>query len=131
MNADVAVFGSFASWGNICVALLAMGALAKAVVEFSTNAVKRDIKDVERIGVELKHDLKNQSMKTSALEIERTKDVERLVKLEIRQEVIERNLTEIKLAMVSNHRDQMDAQKAWADQLSESIREIRKVAPKG
>ncbi len=56
---DVQTLGAFAG------ALLAMGALAKAIVSFSTKEVKRDIHDVAKSVTDLEHDLKNQSMKLS------------------------------------------------------------------
>jgi biopolymer transport protein ExbB/TolQ len=117
--------------GAFCGAILTMGALAKAIVSLSTKEVKRDIHDVAKSVTDLEHDLKNQSMKTAGLESERTKDVERIVKLELRQENIEKGQAEIKADAARNHRETLDAMTAWAKQFAESIRELRTVSPKG
>jgi hypothetical protein len=88
---------------------------------FSTKEVKRDIQRCGEVGHGFaKHDLKNQSMKTAGLESERTKDVERIVKLELRQEAIEKGQAEIKADATRNHRETLDAMTAWAKQFAES-----------
>jgi esterase/lipase len=87
--------------GGFCGAVLAMGALSKGIVSFSTKDVKRDVTDVERI-----------------------------VKLELRQENIEKGQAEIKADATRNYREVLDAIKTWTEQFSESIREMPSVAPK-
>lgn len=87
------------------------------------DAVNKEVADV-------KHDLKNHETMITAIANNRTADVERIVKLELRQENIEKGQARIEAAMDRNHKDMLDQMKTWADQFSESIREVRHVKPR-
>ena len=94
------------------------------VHQLTHNMVNKDISDI-------KHDLKNNETAILAVAANRTADVERIVKLELRQENIERGQARIEAAMEKNHRETLDTMKGWIEQMSESIREVRNVGPKG
>lgn len=87
------------------------------------DAVNKDISDI-------KHDLKNNETAVLAVAANRTADVERIVKLEIGQQNIEKAMDRIETNLEKNHKETLDQMKSWAEQFSESIREVRKVAPK-
>lgn len=91
--------------------------------KMSHDAIGKDIGDV-------KHDLKNHETMIQAIANNRTADVERIVKLELRQENIEKGQARIETQMEKNHKETLDQMKTWAEQFSESIREVRDVKPR-
>jgi hypothetical protein len=78
---------------------------------------------------EIIHDAKGLKQEIMVVANNRTADVERIVKLEIGQQNIEKGQARIEATMEKNHKETLEQMKAWADQFSESIREVRKVAP--
>jgi hypothetical protein len=84
------------------------------------DAVNREIS-------ELKHDVKNNETNIVAVAANRTADVERIVKLEISQQNMERAMDRIETNMEKNHRETLDTMRDWIEQMTESIREIRNV----
>ncbi|KQN09062.1 hypothetical protein [Sphingomonas sp. Leaf28] len=92
--------------------------------KLSHDAVNKEIGD-------LKHDIKNNETAINVVANNRTSDVERIVKLEIGQQNIEKGQVRIEHTMEKNHKETLDQMKAWADQFAESIREVRNVGPKG
>ena len=93
------------------------------VHKLAHDAVNKDIGDV-------KHDLKNHETMIAAIANNRTNDVERIVKLELRQENIEKGQVRIEMQIEKNHKETLDQMKTWAEQFSESIREVRNVKPR-
>lgn len=93
------------------------------VHKLTHDAVNRDIADI-------KHDLKNNETAVMAVANNRTADVERIVKLEIGQQNIEKAMDRIETNMEKNHKETLDQMKSWAGQFSESIREVRDVKPR-
>lgn len=79
---------------------------------------------------DLKHDLKNNEQNINAVAAHRTSDVERIVKLEMRQENIEKGQARIEASMEKNHADTLAQMRTLFDQVCDSVRELRDVKPK-
>jgi ABC-type nickel/cobalt efflux system permease component RcnA len=87
------------------------------------DAVNKDISDI-------KHDVKHNEAAIIAVAANRTSDVERIVKLEIGQQNIKEALGRVETNIEKNHKETLDTMKGWIEQVTDSIREIRNVAPK-
>ncbi|MCI1143229.1 hypothetical protein MOP88_14410 [Sphingomonas sp. WKB10] len=92
--------------------------------KLSHDAINKEVSDI-------KHDMKNHETMITAVANNRTSDVERIVKLEIGQQNIKESLGRVETNIEKNHKETLDQMKTWAEQFSESIREVRKVTPKG
>lgn len=91
-----------------------------------TIIVKAITRDVARDCADLKHSVKNQTMRIDGLEHQRVSDVERIVKLESALQSVDRSIER-----VERGQDKLDKTiNDRFDVLSESIREIRTVAPR-
>ncbi len=91
--------------------------------KLSHDALNKDISD-------LSHDIKNNSTAIKALEQFRSNDVDRITRLESAMESLKEGQHRMEATMKDNHKEMLAAMDKWAVQFSESIREIRKVAPK-
>lgn len=118
--------------------LVLMVAAVFALIERRMEKRRKDDQELHRhshdainkdIGV-IKHDIKNNETAIQALASNHTSNVERIVKLEIGQQNIEKGQARIEHSMEKNHRETLDQIKAWADQFAESIREVRDVKPR-
>jgi len=128
---------SFEFWTPILAfALLVSGALALfskhitgKFTEFERahkpehDAMKRDM---EAMG----HKLANERQRIDALDRDRQKDVERIVKLETQLHSIEKGQERIEHALEKMAADLGNRIDGWAEQFSTSIREVRNVNPK-
>lgn len=109
---------------------VAIGTISAAfgiIVRAITRDVVRDIVDVRRENSDLKHSLKNQTVRMDAIENQSTAQVERIVKLESAVQSFDKAIERVergqdKLSDMINGR---------FDTLAVSIREIRSVTPKG
>jgi len=91
--------------------------------KLSHDALNKDISD-------LHHDIKNNSTTIKALEQFRSNDVDRITRLESAMESLKEGQHRMETNMKDNHKETLAAIDKWAIQFSDSIREIRQVAPK-
>lgn len=87
------------------------------------DVLDRDIKDIS-------HKLANERQRIEALERSRSQDVERIVKLETQFDSILKSHERVEKAVEKIPEEMGHRMDKWAEQLSQSIREIREVKPK-
>jgi len=76
------------------------------------------------------HDLKGLKQIIETVAAHRTSDVERIVKLEMRQENIEKGQARIEASMEKNHADTLAQMQTLFNQVCDSVRELRDVKPR-
>lgn len=121
--------------GGWATTLIAFATLAALVYNFLMREVKRDIKDTVKDieGIKtlhkteidgVRHSHKNLKAEVAALDHLRTKDVERIIRLETNLANLEKGQERIETRLDTMAEDSADARK----EIIESIRELRKVA---
>lgn len=108
--------GTIAGWGG---AMLTIAGVVALVWKWIAREISRDLADVRRDVDDLKHKVAGERTRITALEHARASDNERFARLETSSLAIERWLERIE----KNQGERFD-------QLAESIREIRVVAPR-
>lgn len=120
--------------GSFLMLVLGLGALlekrGKDKREADKLAHKPEHDAIAKDLAELKHDLKNNETAINAVAAHRTSDVERIVKLEMRQENIEKGQARIEASMAKNHDDTLAQMRTLFDQVCDSVRELRDVKPR-
>lgn len=96
------------------------------LMRYITRDVKRDIDETGKDLGDVKHSLKNQTTRITALEMIRTSDIERIVKLETNLTNLERGQERIEHALEKMEREGKEDRAEIID----SLRELRSVSPK-
>ena len=126
------------NWAPILALIVAVSIVIGLFTKHVTSRLA-DFKDahkpvhdnVEARLTDMAHKLNGERMRVNALESFRNADIERIVKLETNLHNIEKGQERIEEAVGKNHQETLNAIKQWADQFSQSIREVRDVKPRG
>ncbi|WP_242152608.1 hypothetical protein [Sphingomonas sp. BAUL-RG-20F-R05-02] len=86
-------------------------------------AILRDIDDIH-------HDLKNERSRVDALDTKRQESDRWPAKVDLTIANIEKGQARIEISIKENHKETLEQMKAWAEQFSASIREVRDVKPR-